>query len=71
MWSRWYAAKLPQGRVIAALAVEPFQRQRFGEIGAWLAALRTRAMLRDGWTTAGRRLRMTASSKPLWRRRRS
>jgi flavin-dependent dehydrogenase len=37
----WYAAKLPQRRMIAALAVDPFQRQRFGEIGAWLPALRT------------------------------
>jgi flavin-dependent dehydrogenase len=35
----WYASKLPQGRMIAALAVDPFERQRFGEIGTWLAAL--------------------------------
>jgi flavin-dependent dehydrogenase len=36
----WYAAKIPRERMIVALAVEPFQRQRFGEIGAWLPALR-------------------------------
>ena len=36
----WYAAKLPKDRMIVALAVEPCQRRRFGEIGAWTAALR-------------------------------
>lgn len=35
----WYAAKIPEGRMIAALAVEPFQHQRFGDLGAWLSAL--------------------------------
>jgi flavin-dependent dehydrogenase len=36
----WYAAKLPHDRMIAALAVEPFQHRSFGEIDAWLPALR-------------------------------
>jgi flavin-dependent dehydrogenase len=36
----WYAAKLPKNRMIAALAVEPGQHRSFGEIGAWMAALR-------------------------------
>jgi 2-polyprenyl-6-methoxyphenol hydroxylase-like FAD-dependent oxidoreductase len=36
----WYAAKLPKDRMIVALAVEPCQRQRFGKIDAWTAALR-------------------------------
>ena len=36
----WYVAKLPGRRLIAALAVEPNRRRRFGEIGAWMAALR-------------------------------
>ena len=36
----WYAAKLPKHRLIAALAVGPEARQRYGETGAWLAALR-------------------------------
>jgi flavin-dependent dehydrogenase len=36
----WYAAKLPNGRMIAALAVEPFQHRRFGAIDVWLPALR-------------------------------
>ncbi len=35
----WYATKIPKERMIAALAVEPFQHQRFGVIDAWLPAL--------------------------------
>lgn len=36
----WYAAKLPYGRLIAALAVEPSERHRFGKISEFFAALR-------------------------------
>jgi 2-polyprenyl-6-methoxyphenol hydroxylase-like FAD-dependent oxidoreductase len=36
----WYAAKIPKERMIAALTVEPSQHRRYGEVGAWLPALR-------------------------------
>jgi flavin-dependent dehydrogenase len=36
----WYAAKIPRGRMIVALAVEPSEHHRFGEAGVWLRALR-------------------------------
>jgi flavin-dependent dehydrogenase len=36
----WYAAKLPQDRMIVALAVAPSQRHHFDESAAWLPALR-------------------------------
>jgi flavin-dependent dehydrogenase len=36
----WYAAKIPRGRMIVALAVEPSQHQQFGEPDTWLPALR-------------------------------
>jgi flavin-dependent dehydrogenase len=49
----WYAAKLPKQRMIAALAVEPFQHRRFGEGSAWLPALRaTRHVAR--WLERGK-----------------
>jgi len=52
----WYAAKLPNRRMIAALAVEPGRRRRFGEIGAWMAALRaTRHVAR--WLERGKAAR--------------
>jgi flavin-dependent dehydrogenase len=35
----WYAARLPNSRLIAALAVEPSEQRHFGEIGTWMAAL--------------------------------
>jgi flavin-dependent dehydrogenase len=35
----WYAARIPQRRLIAALAIEPSEHQRFGEISAFLPAL--------------------------------
>jgi flavin-dependent dehydrogenase len=48
-----YAAKIPKKRMIAALAVEPFQHRRFGETGAWLPALRaTRHVAR--WLELGK-----------------
>jgi flavin-dependent dehydrogenase len=49
----WYSATLPKDRMIAALAVEPFQRRRFSEIGTWLPALRaTRHVAR--WLERGK-----------------
>ena len=36
----WYAARLPRERMIVALAVEPADRQRFGETGTWRQTLR-------------------------------
>jgi flavin-dependent dehydrogenase len=36
----WYMARLPHGRLIAALAVDPSAQRNFREIGAWMAALR-------------------------------
>ena len=36
----WYVAKLPQGRMIAALATEPAEQTRFGDVNTWIAALR-------------------------------
>jgi flavin-dependent dehydrogenase len=36
----WYAAKLPRDRMVVALAIEPSQQHRFGEFGAFMAALR-------------------------------
>ena len=35
----WYAAKLPQGRMIAGLAVEPSARSRFADQATWSRAL--------------------------------
>jgi flavin-dependent dehydrogenase len=35
----WYIARLPHGRLIAALAVDPSAQRNFREIGAWMAAL--------------------------------
>lgn len=49
----WYAAKLPRQRMIAALAVEPFQHQRFGGIGTWLPALRATQHV-AGWLERGK-----------------
>jgi len=49
----WYAAKLPNQRMIVALAVEPSRRRRFGEIGIFRAALRaTRHVAR--WLERGK-----------------
>lgn len=36
----WYMARLPHGRLIAALAVDPTAQRDFREIGAWMTALR-------------------------------
>ncbi len=40
LYGWWYVAKLPNARLIAALAVEPSQHHRFNETDGWLAALR-------------------------------
>ena len=49
----WYAAKIPQERMVAALAMEPSQHQRYGEAGTWLPALRaTRHIAR--WLERGK-----------------
>jgi 2-polyprenyl-6-methoxyphenol hydroxylase-like FAD-dependent oxidoreductase len=48
----WYAAKLPNHCMIAALAVEPSRLRRFGETGVWMAAVR-RTRHVAGWLERG------------------
>jgi 2-polyprenyl-6-methoxyphenol hydroxylase-like FAD-dependent oxidoreductase len=49
----WYAAKLPEGRMIVAMAVEPEQRGRYTQPEVWHAALAATRHV-AGWLEKGR-----------------
>jgi flavin-dependent dehydrogenase len=55
----WYAAKLPQGRMIVAMAVEPEQRAQYAQPEAWHAALAATRHV-AGWLEKGRATVTTA-----------
>jgi 2-polyprenyl-6-methoxyphenol hydroxylase-like FAD-dependent oxidoreductase len=57
----WYMARLPHGRLIAALAVDPSAQRNFREIGPWMAALRATRHAVD-WLSAGK---AAAMDRPL------